>query len=253
MVYDLQKAGIWKRFAAWMFDAILMGILAVGLGFLLSVLLGYNGYSETVDRAYTRYGAEYGVTFEITQSEYEAMSEEARQNYNDAYAALTADGEAMRAYNMMLTLSLVITTFGILLAILIWEFALPLALGNGQTLGKKIFSLGLIRSDGVRVNPMQLFTRAVLGKFAIETMIPVYILLMLFWGTMDLTGTMVLFALLAAEIICLIVTRTNSALHDLLAGTVVVDIGSQMVFRTTEDLIAYQKKVAAERAARQTY
>lgn len=48
-------------------------------------------------------------------------------------------------------------------------------------------------------------------------------------------------------------TRTNSALHDLLAGTVVVDIGSQMVFRTTEDLIAYQKKVAAERAARQTY
>ena len=43
MVYDLQKAGLWKRIAAWMFDGILTGILAVGFGFVLSLVLGYNG------------------------------------------------------------------------------------------------------------------------------------------------------------------------------------------------------------------
>lgn len=253
MVYDLQKAGLWKRIAAWMFDAIMLSVLAVGLGYLLSTALGYDGYSATLDTAYARYETEYGVVFDITQEEYQAMDEAHRQNYDAAYDALIADHEAMFAYNMMLNLTLIITTGGILLAILLWEFVIPIGLGNGQTLGKKIFAICLVRNDGVRVNTMQLFVRAILGKFAIETMIPVYILLMLFWGTIDLTGTLMLLALLLAQILCVAITRTNSAIHDLLAGTVVVDMSSQTIFRTTEDLIAYQKRVAAERAARQTY
>ena len=103
------------------------------------------------------------------------------------------------------------------------------------------------------MNTMQLFTRTLLGKFTIETMIPVYILLMLFWGTMDLTGTLILGALLLGQIVCLSVSRSNGAIHDLLAGTAVVDMASQTIFRSTEDLIAFHKKVAAERAARQPY
>ena len=34
---------------------------------------------------------------------------------------------------------------------------------------------------------------------------------------------------------------------------VVVDMASQMIFKTTDDLIAYQKRVAAEKATRQPY
>ncbi len=253
MGYSFQKASLWKRAAAWMFDAILTALLAVGCGFLLSLLLGYNGYSEALDQAYAKYGAEYGVSFEITEEEYLAMPEAARQNYDDACRALNADGEAMHAFRMMLSLSLVITTLGILIAVLVWEFFIPLLFGNGQTLGKKIFSLCVIRTDGVKINNLQLFARAVLGKFTIETMIPVYIVLMLFWGLMDVTGTIVLLALLIAQVVILAVTRTNSLLHDLLAGTAVADISSQMIFPTTQALIEYQKKVAAEQAARQTY
>lgn len=253
MVYDLQKASLWKRIAAWMFDGILTGILAVGIGLLLSMLLGYDGYSSTVDGAYAKYEAEYGVVFEITQETYEAMTPEQRQNYDAAYAALTADQEAMRAYSMMLSLSMVILSLGILLAVLLWELVIPLWLGNGQTLGKKIFSLCLVRSDGVKVNSMQLFARTLLGKYTIETMVPAFILMMLFWGTVGLPGTLCLFALLAAEVLCLIINRNNCAIHDLIAGTVVVDISSQMIFRSTEDLIAYQKRIAADRAARQPY
>ena len=40
MAHDIQKADLWKRIAAWMFDGILTGILAVGIACLLSVLLG---------------------------------------------------------------------------------------------------------------------------------------------------------------------------------------------------------------------
>lgn len=253
MAHDLQKAGLWKRIAAGIFDGILTGILAVGIACLLSVLLGYDSHSAALDAAYTRYESQYGVTFDISQEEYLAMTEELRQNYDAAYGALTADQEAMYAYNMVMNLSLVITTLGILLGILCMEFFLPLILGNGQTLGKKIFGLCLVRTDGVKLNHMQLFVRTLLGKFTIETMIPVYILLMLFWGTVGLLGTVLLAALGIAQCVCLAVTQTNSAIHDLLAGTAVVDFGSQRIFRTTEDLIAYQKKIAAERAARQAY
>ena len=253
MIHDLQKAFFWKRIAAWMFDGILVSVLVAGLAFLLSVLLGYDGHSRTLEEGYARYEQAYGVVFEIDQEEYQAMTEEARTRYDEAYGALIADEEVLYAYNMVVNLTLVITTGAILLAYLLWEFFMPLWFGNGQTLGKKIFGLALIRNDSVQVNSLQLFTRTILGKFTIETMIPVYILLMLFWGTMDLTGTLMIGALVIGQCACVAITRTNSAIHDLLAGTVVVDLTSQVIFRTTEDLIAHQKKVAAEQAARQPY
>lgn len=253
MIYDLQKAGLWKRIAAWMFDGILTTILAVGFGVLLSMLLGYDAYSQTLDDAYARYETEYGIVFDVSQEEYAAMTQEQVACYNAAYDALISDMEAMHAYNMVINLMLVITSIGILLAVLLWEFVIPLWLGNGQTLGKRIFSLCLVRNDGVKLNTMQLFARTILGKYAVETMIPVFILMMLFWGTVGLGGTLVLFVLALAQILCLALTRTNAAIHDLLAGTVVVDITSQMIFRTTEDLIAYKKRIAAEQAARQVY
>lgn len=253
MVYDLQKAGLWKRIAAWMFDGILTGILAVGIALLLSVLLGYDGYSHAVDAAYAKYEQEYGVTFELSQEAFDAMTEEQLQRYQEAYDALIQDSDAMYHYNMMLNLSLIIASLGILLAVLLWEFVIPLRLGNGQTLGKKIFSLCLVRQDGVKLNHMQLFARTVLGKFTIEIMLPVYILFLTFWGAMGLMGTVVLFALAAAQLLCIALSRTNSAIHDLLAGTVVVDITSQMIFRTTEELIEFKKRVAAEQAARKPY
>jgi len=253
MVYDLQKASLWKRIAAWLFDAIVAGTLAVGLAFLLSILLGYDGYSQTMNEAYARYEGEYGVVFDISQEAYQALDAAQQRNYDAAYNALVSDADAMHAYDMMVNLTMVITSLGILLAVVVWELLIPLLLKNGQTLGKRIFGLCLVRTDGVAMNSMQLFTRTVLGKFAVETMIPVYIMIMIFWGGMGIGGTMILFVLLIAEIACVAMSRTNGAIHDLLAGTAVVDLSSQMIFRSTEDLIAYKKQVAAERAARDPY
>ena len=159
----------------------------------------------------------------------------------------------MHAYKMVVNLMLVITTGAILIAMLLLEFILPLFLGNGQTLGKKVFGIGLMRTDGVKMNNLQMFTRTVLGKFAVETMIPVYMAFMLFWNMLDLFGVILVAVLLIVQCVSILVTRTNSLLHDLMAGTVAVDIGSQMIFRSTEELVAYQKEIAAERAKRQSY
>ena len=253
MATDLQKASFWKRTAAWMFDFILVGILAVAFGVLLSWILGYDAHSRNLENAYDKYETRYGVEFEISLETYEAMTPEARANYDAAYADLIADEEAMYAYNMMMNLTLVILSIAILLAVVIIEYLIPLWLGNGQTPGKKIFGLALIRNDGVRMNNMQLFVRAILGKFTVETMIPVLIILMIFWGTMGVTGTLVIFGLVIGQACCLIFTRTNSAIHDLMAGTVAVDYASQTIFPSTEALVEYKKRIAAERAARSPY
>lgn len=253
MGVDLQKASIWKRIAAWIFDLILLCVLATGVAFLLSGLSGYDDFSQKLEDSYAAYETQYGTTFQISLDQYEAMTEEEKSVYDQAYQALIADEEVVQIYNMVLNLSLLITTLGIFLAILILEFIVPLLLKNGQTVGKKIFAIGLVRTDSVQMNTMQLFVRTVLGKFTIETMIPVYIVLMLFWGTVNLFGLVVLFALLLGQLICIGVTKTNSAIHDLLAGTVAVDLPSQKVFRSTQDLIAYTKRVHAERASHQDY
>ncbi len=253
MNFDLQRAGMGKRIAGWIFDAILMCVLAVGFAWLISLATGYDGHVRNLNEAYARYESAYGVTLDITQEEYLALTGTAKENYDAAYRALTGDREAIIAYNMAINLSLVMTTLGILLSLIALEFFVPMGLGNGQTLGKKIFGICLVRKDGVKVNNLQLFTRTVLGKFTIETMIPVYILLMLFWNTIDLTGTVVLGILVIAQIICVAVTYNRTPIHDLLAGTVAVDMASQKIFRTTEDLIEFKKKVHAEQVARRDY
>lgn len=253
MAHDLQIANIWKRMAAWLFDSIMTGVIAVAIGALLSAALGYDGYSDRLDAAYAKYEAEYAVSFEISQDTYESMTDAERDNYNAAYEALVADNEAMYAYNMMISLSLVIISLGVLFGVGLWEFAMPLWLGDGRTLGKKIFGLCLVRSDSVKINTMQLFTRSILGKFSIEIMIPVLIVLMIFWGVMGVMGTVVLLSLTLGQAISVLVTKSHSAIHDLLAGTVVVDYASQTIFPSAEDLIEHQKRIAAEKAARSSY
>jgi len=253
VAYDLQKANFWKRISAWLFDNIITMILAVGIAFLLSAALGYNQYSDRITDAYNHYETEYGISFDITSEEYLDLPAEKQQAYEKAQEAISADEDAMYAYSMVVNLTMVISTFGILFSVTAMEFVVPLLFGNGQTLGKKIFGLCVVRTDCVRVNTMQMFVRTILGKFTIETMIPVYLLLMLFWGITDLTGTLILSALLLTELIILISTRRHAGIHDLLAGTAVADFGSQIIFSTEQDLIEYQKKVHADRAARQPY
>lgn len=253
MGVDLQKAGIWKRIAAWILDGILVCILTVGFAYALTGMMGYDGYNQTLQEGYAAYEAQYGVTFDMSQEAYLAMTEQERAAYDAAYEAMLQDADILHAYNMVVNLSLLVTTLGILLAVLVLEFVVPLLLKNGQTVGKKVFGIGVVRIDAVKITPLQLFVRALLGKYTVETMIPVYVIMMVFWGIMDITGTILLMALLLGQIICLSVTKNHAAIHDLLAGTVTVDLASQQVFGSTDELIAYTKRIHAERAQKQDY
>lgn len=253
MMLDLQKASVLKRASAWLLDVILLLILVVGICSGLSALLGVDQHSTDLEAHYARYETEYGVKFSITQEEYAAMTEEGRANYDAAYEALIADKEAMYSYNMVLNLTLIVVSIGILLGYLILEFAVPMFLGNGQTVGKKIFGLGVMRVHGVKMNGVAMFIRTLLGKYTLETMIPVLVVIMLMFNVTGLMGTLLVLGIGIAQIIMMIVTRTNSTIHDLLADCVVVDLSSQLIFDTEEELLEYKKRMSAENAAQQSY
>ena len=253
MIYDLQRASMLKRFSAWLLDIILLCILSTLMACVLSAVLNYDSYSEQLDARYAYYEAEYGVSRNLTQAEVDAMSPDELAVLEAASQAIAQDEAALYAYNMMIQLIILMTSCGILLAYLVLEWIVPLVLGNGQTIGKKIFGIGVMRQEGVRVNGICMFIRTVLGKYAIETMIPVMMALMLYFSSVGMVGWLVTGVIAIAEILLLVTTRERSTIHDKLASTVTVDLASQMIFDTPEALVAYKEKLAAEKAANQVY
>ena len=192
MITDLQKANPWKRISAYLFDLILLVTLTVGVAFLLSSVLGYDVQSDRMEALSQKYATLYGVDLDISVEDYNALSPEEHARYDAATEAFAADAEANYLYSLLINLTLIITTFSILIAYLILEFAVPLLFGNGQTLGKKIFGIGVMRADGVRVTSLLVFIRTVLGKFTVETMIPVLLAISVYFGVLDVVGVIVI-------------------------------------------------------------
>ena len=253
MVYDVQKAGMWKRMSAYLFDVILFGIVAVGFAFLLSAGLRYDDNVAARETLRTEYETQYGVDFDITQTDYNAMTEAEQAAYMEAYEAFATDPEVSALDLLIINLTLMIIGLAFLGAFLLLELLVPLLFGNGQTLGKKIFSIGVMRTDGVRISLFQLFVRTVLGKYTLETMLPVFAIFLFFLNVMPIVGLAGALLVLLLQVSFMMTTQYRTPIHDMIAGTVTVDISSQMIFESAEALMAYKQRVHAEMAERAEY
>ncbi|MGN0906935.1 MAG: RDD family protein [Bullifex sp.] len=248
MTEDIQRADIWKRISAGLFDFIMTGILAVLFIFILSALFGYNRANDSLQAKYSEYEEKHGIVFQITADEYGSYSPSERERWDAAYDDLIGDESVSALYTKVINLTLLMTTFGILLSFLVWEFAIPLMIGNGQTVGKKVFGICLMRTSSVRINALCLFIRTVLGKFTIETMISVYILIMISFSSIGVIGSVILITIPVLNLIFFFVKDTRPLIHDLLADTCVVDYASQEIFESGEALLEAKKALARERA-----
>ena len=253
MDLDLQKAGVFKRFSAWMCDAVAFLLVALCIGLVLSSILGYDKNYQILVDAYAACEEKYGIDFDISQEQYDALSDEVKELYTRANKELNSDMAVVRAYGMTKTLPLLSVSISILVASLLLEFVLPLIFKNGQTLGKKLFGIAVIRTNCVKLSAPALFIRSILGKCTMETMVPAYIIIMILSGSLGIVGIGVLILIAILQVAMLIITRTNSAIHDLLADTVVVDYASQRIFDSNEALIEYKQKVHEEMAKNARY
>ena len=257
MIFDIQKASVLKRVSAFVLDLILFAILAVGIAALIGLACDYDGHIEKLENYFTSYKAEYelkyDVDLDISENDYNLLSAEEQQNWQEAYnacnEALNADTGATATFIRIISYTLLMVSLGILFSMAVLEFAFPLLFKNGQTLGKKIFGVAVMRIDGVKVSPLFLLVRTVLGKYTVETMIPVFVLLSLVLGTASIVTLVLLLLLIIAQVALLIFTQARTPLHDMLAGTVTVDFASQLIFDTPEELLEYKKKLHADSVA----
>lgn len=250
---DIQKPNFWSRIAAGFLDLILLVVLVTGIATILTSVLHYNDYVSTLNAGYAKYEEMYGITFGLDEDQYNALSPEEQEKYTAASNAMDQDPEVLYAYDMTINLSFIIIAVSILIAHLLLEFVVPLCFGNGQTLGKKMFNLALMRTDCVKVTPFALFVRSILGKCTIEALIPVMMFMAFTMAPVGLIAPVVIFGILAINIGLLISSRNRACIHDLMAVTVVIDYSSQQIFDTADDLLDHKKKIAADEAERQEY
>ena len=114
---------------------------------------------------------------------------------------------------------------------LVFFFAIPMIFKNGETLGKLIFHLCLVNKLGYRYNRLQLIPRFLF-------MMVIIIALYLFLGAnIWFLGIVTFLALVSYGLA--IFTKDHKAIHDYIAGTIVVDKVHSEIFEnaTQEDRI----------------
>lgn len=231
---DLQRAPVSKRLFAFLLDVILASILIAGIYTAGSAVFRTDRYGDRYREIIREYEAEWGVSFDTTQAQFDAMSDEEKTHYREAVDAANADEEANRAIRASYRSAFLLFAGGILAAFLILEFAVPLLLGDGRTLGKRLFGLGVMRQDGVRVTAPVLFIRGVIGKGVLELILPILVVVSVLSGQTGVFGIALLVVFAAGEILAIVRSRTGALLHDVLAGTVAVDWASQRIFESRD-------------------
>ena len=278
-MFEIRKIGFIRRASALLLDAILLAVLATGFMFIISLICDFrheeklaNEYynewedfrKEYMDDVATYYGFKYeekGNDYTVTTADGKSATldnvltelKKSQGNFDadnpnyermveayGVYKALPPNTKVNAQYKYVYALLFMMVSLGILLSYIVLEFVIPLIMKNGQTVGKKVFGIALVRTDCVKVNTLSLFARTLLGKFAIETMFPVLLVFMFLFGGMGLLAVLLLAALTILNVVLFFATKNKTPIHDMLAGTVAVDIKLQMIFESEEELI--QKK-----------
>lgn len=275
-MFELRKIGIVKRASALLLDAILLAVLTTGFMFIISLICNYSGQEQLANQYFSEWeefrkdyvggvAEYYGFTYVDNGESFEVTKDGEPSSLDDVIAALVdssgedpATAEAYRQYSALPSVATVnaqyrfvysllfmMVSVGILLAYLILEFVLPLIFKNGQTVGKKVFGVGVVRSDCVKISNVALFARTILGKFAIETMFPVLLVFLFLFGGMGVLAIILFGAITLLNVVLFFATKNKTPIHDILVGTVVVDIKLQMIFNSVEEL--NQKKALLQK------
>ena len=178
---------------------------------------------------------EENASFEVTGSE-AAVSSFYQQAYSDALVYFrTADSEYGAAYSKVYLYTQVNRYVSISAGLLIVYLLFPMVFKNGETLGKKLFSLRLAKAD----RPEEKASRVqILIRFAVIAFIEVGLSLFFYWIPLILSLCLMLF------------TKNKSALHDLIAKTTVMEKAKDLpMYRDKRTVVVEESDVSAPEEA----
>ena len=269
MIYKIQKASFTKRVSAMLFDFMMIVVVFLACAFPMSALLQYDKYidereavqesilaAHKIEELESQYPDNENVNFikydqVLTEEEKAALPEEIQIAFKACQDDINSNEDIARLTGTLFILFITIFSTSLLMSFIILEFIVPLLFKNGQTLGKKIFALGVVRIDSVKVSPFILFVRTVLGKFTICTMVPLITFPII--TSMPLVPIFFILLILLLHVVFYITSGTGALIHDKMAATAVVDMQTQMIFDSVEAREEYQLRIHREEVSKADY
>lgn len=225
---EIKKAGLVKRGIAALVDLILIAALCIGVGFVVSPMTNYDEKMQEYEELIDEYTEKYGIDTELTQEQFDKMTEEERDAYNkrveEANAALNEDEDALELRYDIIVLFLFNVTVGILVAYLALDFAVPLLFGNGQTIGKKLFGIGIVSFSGNRINIIQLLVNSGIKGVSLWLVPAMYCFALMDLGVSVVHVRYAIALLCLINIICFLATKNRLWLHNAISRTVCADV-----------------------------
>jgi len=218
---------VFRRFGAFIVDLCLVVVLTVVIALPLRSISGYAATSDRMNAIFDRIAAEHGVDINITNQQYNALSEEEKLAIDAALVDISEDTEAAELYAKTVRLLFIVIFSSLLVSVVLLELVLPLIFKNGQTIGKKLMRFEVQRRDGEPLNLVTMLLRSITGKFFIDYGLPVFFFLSFIYANAGRTPLIGLLMLTLAQIVCIAVTSDRRALHDIIASTVVVPTALQ--------------------------
>lgn len=203
-------AKAWKRLVAFLMDAVVIYLFSVIFALLIvTPTLNKMGY-KTVIQTYNDKAVEHNIGEYNAEGKYVAFP--AAEVLEESIENFWADPVATKAATQKVYYDLANILVGPNLALIIAFFVIPLILGRGQTLGKKILNIGLVTNTGAKITIRHIFMRVFIGWILIEGVLS--LITAAFIGLpliILISGISVLFS------------GKKKAIHDIVAGTIVVD------------------------------
>lgn len=189
-------------------------------------------YDEIAVPRSERYNPDTGAKEEITDTILLGYYQEIYVTAFYHFAAQEFYQTALNELTFYYSLAIVLAIF---VAGLVTYIVLPLFLKNGQTLGKKIFKIGLASYDGYKYHEWQLLLR-----FVPFLIVDVSLLLPI-WNNIFLVFAFVVVVLLISFAL-MMASPKRAALHDFAARTIVVDLNSSIIFENELEEEAFIEK-----------
>lgn len=213
-----------KRIVAYIIDILIVTVVVSAI----SMIPRIDPYKKDYEKAYNEY-------LDIVS---DAQNENS-VDYKDRIIELNYDIYKYRVVSNIISVISLVGYFGILQMVM-----------NGQTVGKKVLKIKVVGNNGKKLNFGNYFLRTLILNnifFTVINMIAVYILKGSNFYYFTYIVNMLQSTIYMILIIMMVLRKDNRGLHDLLAGTKVIDVGSEDV-----TIIEEKKETIKEKAERKS-
>ena len=183
-----------KRFMAFIIDMLLIGILIQLIMIIFKTPIENAFHLESLMNRYYEIGQDMNI-------------------FDEARKQITQDADLIKAFNELTEIQEITKTYGMNQSIVmmicafvsssIFQFIVPLCIGQGRSIGKLVTKLRVVNKDGSNISVLTLFLRGFVGMTLIEYVVSIPLGFMPF-----MVSAMMVF-----------VSNNKLALHDYIART----------------------------------